>query len=184
MPGSLIQVTEEITAFGDFAASRSPQRICEIGTFNGGTSLFLAGLAPSVRSYVGVDLEPKNGELVHALASRSVQFKYLVGSSRDPEIRRQVTECSGGEPLDLLFIDGDHSYDGVRADFLEFRGLVRPGGLIAFHDIVPHPRGNAGEVPRFWQDVKDKMPSHEFVRSWDQQGFGIGVLENDPTATL
>jgi hypothetical protein len=34
--------------------------------------------------------------------------------------------------LDLLFIDGDPSYEGVKADFVNYSQLVRPGGLIGF----------------------------------------------------
>ena len=44
-----------------------------------------------------------------------------------------------GRPLDVLFIDGDHSYDGVASDFAAYGPLVRQGGLIGFHDIVAQP---------------------------------------------
>jgi len=44
-----------------------------------------------------------------------------------------------GEPLDFLFIDGDHTYEGVKRDFEMYSPLVRNGGIIAFHDIVKHP---------------------------------------------
>jgi predicted O-methyltransferase YrrM len=40
------------------------------------------------------------------------------------------------ECIDLLFIDGDHSYNGVRADWQLFGPKVRSGGLILFHDYV------------------------------------------------
>lgn len=37
-------------------------------------------------------------------------------------------------PIDLLFIDGDHSYEGCSADLRSWLGFVKPGGWIAFHD--------------------------------------------------
>ena len=40
------------------------------------------------------------------------------------------------EPLELLFIDGDHSYEGAKADFERWRAFVRPGGHVLFHDAV------------------------------------------------
>ena len=43
---------------------------------------------------------------------------------------------------DFLFIDGDHTVEGVTKDFLLYRPLVRKGGVIAFHDIL-NPRRNA-----------------------------------------
>jgi predicted O-methyltransferase YrrM len=42
------------------------------------------------------------------------------------------------EPIDLLFLDGDHSYDAVRTDFTDWAPHVRPGGLLCLHDVV-HP---------------------------------------------
>jgi hypothetical protein len=37
-----------------------------------------------------------------------------------------------------------------------------------------------GEVPLIWTHLRDDFMSHEFVASWDQEGKGIGVIENDP----
>ena len=38
-------------------------------------------------------------------------------------------------PIRLLFIDGDHSYEGCRRDFELWSPFVVPGGIIAFHDV-------------------------------------------------
>ena len=40
--------------------------------------------------------------------------------------------------IDFLFIDGDHTYEGVKRDFEMCSLLVRKGGIIAFLDTVPH----------------------------------------------
>jgi hypothetical protein len=53
--------------------------------------------------------------------------------------------------------------------------LVRSGGLVAFHDIVPGPAEAVGGVPSFWQTVRG-AESIEFVEDWKQGGYGIGVL--------
>ncbi|MEO0196406.1 MAG: class I SAM-dependent methyltransferase [candidate division WOR-3 bacterium] len=42
----------------------------------------------------------------------------------------------GNSKLDFLFIEGNHSYEGVKMDFEMYFPLVRKGGIIAFHDIV------------------------------------------------
>jgi len=43
------------------------------------------------------------------------------------------------EFLDVLFIDGDHSYQGVVSDLENYVPLVKPGGLILLHDVQPCP---------------------------------------------
>lgn len=40
--------------------------------------------------------------------------------------------------IDLLFLDGDHSYEAIRRDFEDWSPKIRPGGLLAMHDVV-HP---------------------------------------------
>ena len=37
--------------------------------------------------------------------------------------------------IDLLFIDGDHSYEGCREDWLAYRQMLGPGARVAFHDV-------------------------------------------------
>jgi len=44
-----------------------------------------------------------------------------------------------GDPIRLLLIDADHSYEGVRDDFRLWSPLVAPGGLIVFHDYLAFP---------------------------------------------
>ncbi|GAB4518223.1 MAG: hypothetical protein Tsb0013_22410 [Phycisphaerales bacterium] len=39
-----------------------------------------------------------------------------------------------GPPIDVLWVDGDHSYEGAKTDFVDWAPLVRPGGVIAAHD--------------------------------------------------
>jgi len=91
----------------------------------------------------------------------------------------------------VLFIDGDHSYTGAIHDFLLYRHLVRAGGVIAFHDIVPdsytrhgvRTSGYAGDVPRVWAELSACYRSTEFVDDRDQDGAGIGLLYYDPLVT-
>jgi hypothetical protein len=64
-------------------------------------------------------------------------------------IRIQRSETGGGWGCRSLFIDGDHTYEGVRRDFEMYSPLVRKGGIIAFHDIYPGPEESVGGVPKF-----------------------------------
>jgi predicted O-methyltransferase YrrM len=48
------------------------------------------------------------------------------------------------QPVDLVFIDGDHSEDGVRADWEGWNGFVEPGGAVLFHDARVTQEGGRG----------------------------------------
>jgi predicted O-methyltransferase YrrM len=50
---------------------------------------------------------------------------------------RKIEGILKGRKVDFLFIDADHSYEGVKKDFEMYSPLVRKGGIIAFHDIIP-----------------------------------------------
>jgi hypothetical protein len=74
----------------------------------------------------------------------------------------------------------------VSADFVSYKPLVRDGGIIALHDIVPDYRSRfglqsgpwGGDVPRFWSRLKPVYPWVEFVNDRDQNGYGIGAIVN------
>jgi predicted O-methyltransferase YrrM len=182
LPGSHGQRPSEILAFAEFAAARNPHRVCEIGTLTGGTSLFLTGLSPSVRQFVGIDVKIHNARVVAALAPSAVDVVHIEGSSREVRVRDGLIAALDGNPLDLLFIDGDHEYQGAKADLIEYRDLVAPGGLIAFHDIVQDHSLNfwSGGVPRLWREIREHFSYWEFVDDPSQDAFGIGVIEHDP----
>ena len=115
------------------------------------------------------------------------RLAFFQGSSYAPETVERVRSHLGGQKLDLLFIDGDHSFAGVAKDFTLYRHLVKDGGIIVFHDIVPDYRTRygrdtgrwTGEVPRFWQAIKPLYRTAEFVESPEQDGLGIGALVYD-----
>jgi predicted O-methyltransferase YrrM len=59
-------------------------------------------------------------------------------------------------PFDFAFIDGSHLWEQVSVDWATVRPLVRPGGVVAFHDITPHgcmPNEQI-DVPRLWEQIK------------------------------
>jgi predicted O-methyltransferase YrrM len=78
--------------------------------------------------------------------------------------------------VDFLFIDGDNTYEGVKKDFEMYSLLVRNGGVIAFHDICPHPPETGCEVSRFWNKVKQRYKYAEIVKDCNQKWSGICVL--------
>jgi predicted O-methyltransferase YrrM len=178
------QVDQEIAQLLEELRSRNVRRAVEIGTARGGTLFLLTqALSPGAR-LVSVDLHfgPFGGgyphwkiPLFHALAMGGPQLTLLRGSSQTPEMRDRVGTTLGGL-ADFILIDGDHSYEGAKRDFELYRELVAPGGIIAFHDIVPGSEERVGGVPRLGQELKAQYPHRELVRDWKQGGFCIGLL--------
>ena len=55
--------------------------------------------------------------------------------------------------VDFLFIDGNHSYEQVLADYLMYSPLVKRGGIIAFHDTI-YVEGYNEDVPHLMEEIK------------------------------
>jgi cephalosporin hydroxylase len=178
------QIKQEILNFLEFARAEQPEYVCEIGTADGGTNFLLSQALPSARFMIGVDLYVKNRVQLHYFSRASQQLIFINGSSYAPSTVDKVRRKLAGNHLDLLFIDGDHNYDGVKQDFLNYRQLVRDSGLIVFHDIVPDSLTRygiqtnrwVGGVPRFWSKIKLFYPFYEFVEDPEQDGLGIGAI--------
>jgi len=79
--------------------------------------------------------------------------------------------------VDLLFVDGDHSEEGVRRDYELYSPLVRRGGLVVFHDIVSDPSNPwVPTVSHFWKEITQKRRRSEFCDPDGGRWGGIGVL--------
>jgi predicted O-methyltransferase YrrM len=180
------QIRSEIADLLATLASNPPQRMLEVGTARGGTLFLFSRVADANAGLVTIDLPkgPFGGgygrdrvPLLKALPRGGQTLKLIRSDSHAFGTLTEVRRWFGDEPLDFVFIDGDHAYDGVRRDFMMYGPLVRPSGLIAIHDIVPGRQDRVGGVPRFWQEIASVSDNREFVRDWNQGGFGIGVVE-------
>ncbi len=112
------------------AAKRSPApRVLEIGRAKGGSTVILAaGIGPAGK-VVSVDLTPPGDDYLRELLARTGladRVELLVGDSRKMPLPEGL--------FDLVFIDGDHEYAGVKADWERVKTLVRPGAEVLFHD--------------------------------------------------
>ena len=98
---------------------------------------------------------------------------YLIpDESQKLETQNVVKDILKDKSIDFLFIDGNHTYEGVRADFEIYSKFVRPGGIIAFHDIGENEEGG---VYNLWQELKAKYNHKEFLYEQNKEK-GIGVL--------
>lgn len=188
-----LQIRSEIIRFVEIVRALEPRRIVEVGTASGGSLFLLARAAAPGATLVSVDLPDGPGSPGYA-AWREDLYRAFAGNERAIELVRadshaaptadRVRALLGGSPADVVFIDGDHTHAGVARDYELYAPLARPGGLIAFHDIVADHRtrfgtdtpNDSGEVHRFWSEIRGRGEAREIVDDPGQDGFGIGVL--------
>lgn len=180
-----MQIKEEIIELLKILEKRKPKTILEIGTANGGTLFLFSQLASEDATIISIDLPegPFGGgypewkiPLYKSFVRKNQKIYLIREDSHKQETLEKVKEILGDKKIDFLFIDGDHSYEGVKRDFEMYSGLVGENGLIAFHDIVRGLLENVGGVPEFWKEIKKNFDYKEFVKNWDQGGYGIGII--------
>ena len=120
-----------------------PITYLEIGSFAGGSISLIASHKYPTNCFT-LDLgEPISPELVEKnvanFKNELSTFKYFQGNSQD------ISE------VDFLFIDGDHTTNGVLNDFYNYVDLVKSGGYIAFDDYLdfqycPEVHGAVNEI--------------------------------------
>lgn len=179
------QIKQEIETLLSILSEQNICTILEIGTAQGGTLfLFTRMIDPNAR-IISLDLpQGKFGggyedikiPFFTNFAQRNQRIFLVRADSHSPSSLSTVRSILKDQQVDFLFIDGDHTYEGVKKDFQMYSPLVRKGGLIAFHDICRGPPELAGAVNKFWNEIKPGYFHKEIVNSSNQEGFGIGVL--------
>lgn len=156
---------------------RKPSRVLEIGTYEGGT-LFHWLTAGDPEVVVVVDDFTQTNRLAWpkvwaTWAAEVTRLEVIAADSRSPGTFETVQEFG---PFDWAFIDADHSYDAVRADWERYRPLCT--GVVAFHDILP-PSANHPEiqVSRLWAEIKTEgYRTVELIDDPAADWGGIGVV--------
>lgn len=181
------QKPTEISRLLHHLAILRPKRVVEIGSQLGGTLVLFAAVAAEDAQLLSIDLtysHPRHVALASFIGSRQ-RLAAVTANSHEKSTHTQVVQWLKGNPVDLLFIDGDHTYNGVMQDYEAYGPLVRSGGVIAFHDINPDYRTrygqptihDVGEVPQFWAELKMRHQSClELIDDIEQDGYGIGML--------
>ncbi|HMI99785.1 MAG TPA: class I SAM-dependent methyltransferase [Gaiellaceae bacterium] len=185
-PMTASQKLDEIVPLLERVERLRPQRVCEIGSSAGGTLYLLTRVSPDDAVIVSVDhaLPDYTRRARSRMARGRQRVVGIEGDSHSEETKRRVIQAVEGEPLDFLFIDGDHSYEGVRADYELYAPLVRAGGMVALHDVNPDFRTSrgvetpsiSGDVPHYWSELKERHRCEELIAEPGQDGYGIGIV--------
>jgi len=139
-----------------------PKRILEIGTYLGVTSDFFLSMLPESEVVSIAYINPRwrlfgrssnNSELTkkqigsEVLPERHARFRQLYGDSHKLKSDSLVNEYG---QFDLVFIDGDHSAEGVALDTKLAKRIILESGVICWHDANPKPKYM--DVRRFLED--------------------------------
>jgi cephalosporin hydroxylase len=179
------QIEQEISQLLSLVRDIKPKTVVEIGSAKGGTLFLFTRVASPDAALLSIDLPegrfgggyPKHMiPLLRSFADKGQSIHLIRADSHSPDTLEKVEKFLDGKKVDFLFIDGDHSYQGVRKDFEMYSPLVRNGGIIAFHDICFGPEESVGGVPRFWSEIRQGRNSRGIVKDAEQDGFGIGVV--------
>jgi predicted O-methyltransferase YrrM len=149
--------------------SMKPETCVEIGSARGKSACYI-GIAlaenGSGRLYAIDPHRPtkwNDAESVDTFKIIQANLAALGLSERVTIVRATSEEASRDwrHPIDLLFIDGDHSYEGVRHDWDLFVPYVKPFGIVVFHDTAWEIFNNRGParpdmgVPRFVDELRE-----------------------------
>lgn len=173
----LQQIKREWIPFICFLKKIQPKTILEIGTYAGGSTYTFCRVADMVISIdCNNQLKPKRIKLI----ASNTHFIFIGKASDDPKALHKVKKKlkAYNKSVDLLFIDGDHTYKGAKKDFHRFSPLVRPGGHIVLHDInkTKYHIQLGCLVYKFWEELKEQYPNHQEITANKDWG-GIGIIQ-------
>src|SRR5690606_23611020 len=162
----------------DLVAALRPGLLVELGSQHG-LSFFtfcqamkehrVDGLAYAVDTWAGDEHTGEYGDEVFASVQSYCREEFR-GISYLLRMRfEEALQHFSDDSIDLLHIDGFHTYEAVSADFRTWFPKVRPGGVILFHDIKARIKDFGAW--RFWDEISGQYPSFTF-----NHGFGLGVL--------
>lgn len=188
------QKPDEYKSLLDLLYNKSNRKIAlEIGSNYGG---FAAGLCEIFDQVISIDI--KHHPNFDSLKQKYSNYNYIIADSTKNDTLNYLKSLN--IKFDFIFIDGDHSYDGVKSDYFKFKQLLHSEGFLAFHDIVSSQENESNNiyVSKFWSEIKsDYKESYEFISEVDTKQYstdnmfhsimknqrynswgGIGVIKN------
>jgi predicted O-methyltransferase YrrM len=164
------------------ARSLKPEVCVEIGSARGMSACFV-GMALALNGkgklYAIDPHSPTEWNDLGSVNSYEIMVKNVrsLALSRYVEIVRKTSVeavQSWNRKIDLLFIDGDHSYEGIKLDWELFSPYVAPFGAVVFHDT-------AWDIdPSRWKGIRrEDMGVPRFVDTLRQAGYPVITINND-----
>jgi predicted O-methyltransferase YrrM len=168
------QTTEaERNCLARFASGK--KKLAEIGVYYGVTTCRLRTAMDPSGELFAVDPYPRQrlGFSSHRVIATTEVSRIHIGKvnwvrATGEEAARQL-DSENSRDFDFVFIDGDHSYEGLKADWEGWSKLIAPGGIVALHDSRPtpnQPESDLGSI-RFTREVVERDSRFQVVECVD-----------------
>jgi len=166
-----------------------PKVIAEIGTWNGGTFYVWTRINPLAEKIISIDLpdgdygggyDEKRIKFFSEFTAdrRNTSLSFIRGDSKSESTLKMLMSVLGKDTIDFLYIDGDHTYEGIKKDFEIYVKLMSPDGLVGFHDINTFKDGYG--VHKYWNEIKENYRHEEFIKPGSRvMGNGLIYLKKD-----
>ena len=177
-PGNLGTWSGHLPFANDLVWAFQPQVFVELGTHYGESyfgfcqAVKESGAATqcfSIDTWRGDEHAGFYGDEVYRDVDSYNQLEFASFSTLVRAAFDEARERFEPESIDILHIDGLHTYEAVKHDFETWFPNVRPGGVVLIHDIAVR-HGNF-EVWRLWEELSRQYPNFEFHHCW-----GLGVI--------
>ncbi|MYL24821.1 hypothetical protein GLV89_13640 [Halomonas alkaliantarctica] len=155
-----------------------PACVVELGTHRGASyfafcqavdALNLNTRCYAVDNWVGDEHAGHYSEDIYRAVSQHNEALYARFSNLVRKDFNAAADDFDDNSIDLLHIDGFHTYEAVKNDFETWLPKLASNAIVLFHDTNVHDR-NFG-VYRFFSEIKDRYQYYEFFH-----GYGLGVL--------
>jgi predicted O-methyltransferase YrrM len=143
-----------------------PSLAVELGGGLGASTLIMLSELPMAARLVTCDLRPTL-KFVPASATSDARFRFVSGNDLDLSIFGVDLPIG----IDLLFIDTDHTFVQLAAEWSVYRHLCNPGALVVLDDVLMN------DLPRFWEALP--YPKLELTRECHFSGFGAFRYETE-----
>jgi Chromosome segregation ATPases len=184
-PGGFGNWSGHLPFANDLIQAVRPELLVELGTHYGESYFgFCQAVSEhnvpcacyAVDTWTGEDHAGYYGEEVYAEVesynrANYDKFSYLLRTTFDAALSQFSSDS-----IDVLHIDGLHTYEAVSRDFYGWLPKVKPGGIVLLHDIKTR-HGGFG-VWKLWEELKSQGETFEFEHSW-----GLGVFRKPGLAT-
>ena len=179
------QERDEIVQLAKFVNELQPKVVVEIGTKFGGTFKIWNEVTNaktiSIDLVAGIhggvtrdDVDNRNKSFINLYGSRC---NFIEGDSHQDLTYDLLINILKGQKIDFLFIDGDHTYEGVKQDYEMYKELVSDNGYIAFHDIndTQRHRDRNVYVGKLWNELIGEKIEFNIGADW----AGIGLIKKN-----